>query len=139
MWRAVKIGGLCLIVAALPAFGATDDDATGPMQKQFQSMQQTMNKMHTTNDPAERNTLMHQHMSEMMAGMQMMNGMMGGSMSGGMMGQGQSGGMMGKGQRAGPMEQRPNLQQQMSMMGMMMNQMMQHMQEQEQQRLNQQK
>ncbi len=137
MWRSATITALCLACAVVPAFAATEQPDA--VQKQFQTMQQTLNNMHSTENAAELNTLMQQHMAEMMSGMQMMHRMMGGQ-SAGMMG-GQSGSMM-SGQVSGsthagpPTDAIANMQQHMSMMWMMMNQMMQHMQE--QQRLDQQ-
>jgi periplasmic protein CpxP/Spy len=132
---------LWLAAAVLPAGAATDAPANDTLPKQFEAMQQTMDRMQATQDPVQLNALMHQHMTEMMAGMQAMRGTMGGGMMGGgmgMMGHSQSGGMMGEGQQTPPMTPDAQvMQQRMSMMWMMMNQMMQHMQE--QQRLDQQK
>ena len=147
IWRPVTIAALWLAIIAAPALAATEDSSPEAVQKQFETMQQTMTKMHATKDVGELNALMQQHMAEMMAGMQMMHGMMGGQpgsmmggQSGSMMGRGQSGGMMGgqsgastsQGRQADSMAA---MQQRMSMMWTMMNQMMQHMQE--QQRLDQ--
>jgi len=146
-WRPATIVALWLAITMTPALAATEDGSPEAMQKQFETMQQTMSKMHATKDAGELNALMQQHMAQMISGMQMMHGMMGGQ-SGSMMG-GQSGSMMGRGQSGGmtggrssgsttPGQQTDSMaamQRRMSMMWMMMNQMMQHMQE--QQRLDQ--
>jgi hypothetical protein len=155
-WRPATLGAVCLAITAAPALAATGDSSPEAVQKQFETMQQTMSKMHATKDAGELNALMQQHMTEMMTGMQMMHGMMGGQsgsmmggqsgsmmggQSGSMMGRGQSGGMMGGQAGGGSISQgqqtdtMANMQQRMALMWAMMNQMVQHMQE--QQRLDQ--
>jgi hypothetical protein len=98
IWRPAIIAALWLAITATPTLAATEDSPPETMQKQFETMQQTMNKVHGTKDTGERNALMQQHMAEMMSGMQTIHGMMGGGMmgreSGAMMG-GQSSGSMG--------------------------------------------
>ena len=76
-------------------------------QERFKSMQQLMDRMHSTTDAGKRRSLMREHMQEMQAFMGDMRGMM--------MGPGMQGG--GKGMsmddRQQVMEQRLNLMQQM--------------------------
>ena len=125
---------LCLLTPALPALAAdqsTDVSAADQaaalekMQEQLKKMQQEMNQIRTTQDPAKRRNLMQQHWQSMMHGMQMMNQCCGGPMMGSM-------GMSGSGCCAGGMHgQMMNpemMQNRMDMMQMMMDQMMQHQQ-----------
>jgi len=57
------------------------------MQQQMEKMQELMDKIHATTNPAERQKLMQEHMQAMREGMKMMEGMRGG-MKMGMMGGG---------------------------------------------------
>lgn len=104
------------------------------MQERMKSMQQLMERIHKTDDPAARWKLMHEHMQEMqqtmsdMRGMMMGPGMMqggpGGKMGPGMMG---GGAMMGNGQGT-PMEDRQKLmEQRLDLMQQMMEQMTEQM------------
>ena len=55
------------------------------MQDRFKSMQQLMDRLGKTNDPAKRRALMHEHMEKMQKLMGDMNGMMGPGIMGGNM------------------------------------------------------
>ncbi len=109
------------------------------MQERMQLMQQQMNRLHKTTDPAERQKLLDEHYKLMEAQMATMRGMGGGGMmGGGMMGQGGQG-MMGPGgaPKSGapgkpptPDQRMRMMEDRMDMMQMMMEQMEGQMMEQ---------
>jgi len=98
------------------------------MQERMKDMQQLMDRIHKTDDPATRQKLMSEHMQDMQKAMNEMRGMM---MGPGMM-QGGPGGKMGSGimgdGKGMPMEDRQKMMgQRLDMMQGMMEQMMEHM------------
>ena len=110
--------------------------AMGKMRENMKKMQEQMQKIHATTDPAERRKLMKEHMQSMQEGMKMM-GRMGGGMKGGDMmakakkdqggsmmedGGGDKGGMMG----GMMMKKHKKMEDRMDMMQMMMEQMIEH-------------
>lgn len=103
--------------AMTPGQGMMDIDH---MQERMKSMQQLMERIHKTDDPATRRKLMSEHMQEMQKVMIDMRGMM---MGPDMM-QGGPGGKMGNG-KGMPMEDRQKMmEQRLDMMQQMMEQMM---------------
>ena len=111
-----------------PVPGAQPTGPSQQMHAHMQVMQEQMARIHATQDPAERQRLMQEHMQSMQANMAMMGRM-------GQMGQGRSGGasQCAQGDTACQMQelqtQHGMMQERMGMMQQMMGQMMQHMQE----------
>jgi len=103
----------------------------GQMQKRVQSMQQLMDRIHKSDDPAARRKLLNEHMREMqqtmmdMRGMMMGGGMMqggpGATMGPGMMG---GGGMMNGGKGMTMEDRQKMMEQRLDMMQQMMEQML---------------
>lgn len=128
--------GKSLALLALVSFAAlsqeSDDGSASAqpmpqMQTHMQAMQEQMARIHGTEDPAERQRLMTEHMTAMHQGMAMMGQMMQGGMSPGSMQQCQSGDTE---CQLGQMQtQQRMMGQQMGMMQQMMQQMMDHMME----------
>lgn len=136
-----------LLLAGAPATASPPADAGAPaaadaeqfdrqmaqMQANMKAMQEQMDRIATTKDPAERQRLMQQHMASMRSAMSSMHGMMGPGgccAPGGARGRG----MMGHG---GPMtpeqmqERHRRMESMMGMQHMMMEQMLLHQQQQQ--------
>ena len=142
---AIALAVITPITLAQPLLAAThmapgsaaSADSSGmammPMQRQMQSMQEDMTKLHGIKDPDERQALMRKHTASMQGMMQMMHGMMAGQE----MMHGQPGEMMNKPMRAPGAQGSPKMEpgamagrmgmmeQRMNMMQMMMDQMLQ--------------
>jgi type I site-specific restriction endonuclease len=93
---------------------------TQRMQENIKKMEQQMDRIRKTKDPAEREGLLQEHMQTMRENMMMGKGMMGGGMSQGMM----DCPMMGEGMSPDAMANRmQHMEKRMDMMQMMMEQM----------------
>jgi len=119
---------------------APDDKAAGmamgKMRENMKKIQEQMQKINATTDPAERRKLMKEHMQSMQEGMKMMGRMGGGMKDGDMMAKakkdqggsmmddsgGDKGGMMG----GMMMKKHKKMEDRMDMMQMMMEQMIEH-------------
>lgn len=128
-----------LLPATLLAQAPAPETSTQPptaqeMQSRMQQMSEQMARIHGTQDPAERQRLMQEHMQSMNAGMTMMGQMMRGGM-----GPGRQGGA--QGQQCKPDDaacrldkmqgQQDMMNGRMGMMQMMMQQMTEHMMQQQ--------
>ena len=102
----------------------------GRIQERMQSMQQLMERIHKSDDPAARRKLLKQHMRDMQQTMMDMRGMMGGGMMqggpGGKMGSGMmgGGGMMNGGKGMTMEDRQMMIEQRLDLMQQMMEQML---------------
>jgi hypothetical protein len=129
-----------LSFASITFAAETETPARGPgmmnqgqasqMQQHMKQMQEQMEKIRATRDPAERRKWMQEHMDSMNQGMMMMRGMGGPIMKGMMDGQSAMGGGRPGDMEPGMMggDAQEMMGRRMDMMQMMMEQMMQHQQ-----------
>lgn len=98
-----------MMAPGMGMMGNYSDEQREQFNQSFQEMQRLMERIHQTDDPAEHDRLMHEHMHQLQGGMMMMH----------------NGWMPGPGGQAQGMDSddwRRNMEQRMFMMQMMLNQ-----------------
>lgn len=112
-----RIAGWTVLAAAIAGCAAAATPPADDMQASMRTMQQQMEKIRASKDPAERQALLDQHMQAMQRHMELMKNMMGTPAAPDAAGKGAQSGAMGCGTMMNGMD----------MMQSMMRQMQQHL------------